>query len=140
MCLKSLFRKKEEKLFEDKPIPEVGVRYRFFDDGKTGYSRRYYATCLEVIPFKKAPGALKKRWKTETETCHWLYNPTTDYFIKCSIPHYEDELPVYFVRTLEGDWFSIDYPNDWMSGRLDVAGDYFTKAGWEGEEWSCPWD
>ena len=31
-------------------IPEIGKTYSFFDDGKTGFSRRYKATVLDIIP------------------------------------------------------------------------------------------
>lgn len=32
-------------------IPEIGKTYAFFDDGKTGFSRRYKATVTGIIPF-----------------------------------------------------------------------------------------
>lgn len=47
----------------------------------------------------------------------WLYEETTDYFVKCSIPTY-DEDDVWFVRTIEGGWFSIESTHDWMGGSL----------------------
>lgn len=31
-------------------IPEIGKTYAFFDDGKTGFSRRYKAMVLDIIP------------------------------------------------------------------------------------------
>ena len=51
----------------------------------------------------------------------WLYAEETDYFIKCDIPDY-DESPIIFVRTVDGEWFSIDVTNLWQSGELDVDG------------------
>lgn len=54
----------------------------------------------------------------------WLYAEETDYFIKCSIPEY-DENDVWFVRTVDGGWFSIDTNNWWMSGELDIDGKLF---------------
>lgn len=118
------------------PMPTVGQKYRFFDDGKTGYSRRYIAECLEIIPFDKADEQLKEAWLLNVQDCPWLYHTKTDYFIKCSISSYDNN-PVYFVRQRSGEWFSIDYPNWWMSGVLDVRGDYFTRAGWDESDWSC---
>ena len=32
-----------------KPIPEVGKIYKFYDDGKTGSSRRYWAKVKAII-------------------------------------------------------------------------------------------
>ena len=45
--------------FKGCPFPEIGKRYRFFDDGKTGFSRRYYAFCTRIIPFEEASEELK---------------------------------------------------------------------------------
>lgn len=47
----------------------------------------------------------------------WLYDEDTDYFIECLIPSY-DENSVWFVRDINGGWFSINTINSWMSGRL----------------------
>lgn len=51
----------------------------------------------------------------------WLYSEETDFFIKCSIPTYDDK-DVWFVRTIVGEWFSMDTEGSWMSGLLDVSG------------------
>lgn len=56
----------------------------------------------------------------------WLYAEETDYFIKCSIPEY-DENDVWFVRTVNGGWFSLDTNSWWMSGELDVDGRLFNN-------------
>ena len=103
-------------------VPEVGERIKFFDDGKTGYNRRYWATVLEIIPaeiVKTDNHKLYKGWKTAAKDCYWLYAKETDFFIKADVEEY-DEDPCYFVRTIQGDWFSIDYPHDWMGGLLDI--------------------
>lgn len=47
----------------------------------------------------------------------WLYEEETDFFVKCSIPEY-DELPIWFVRDIDGGWFSMDTEKTWMSGLL----------------------
>ena len=107
-------------------IPEIGKTYSFFDDGKTGLSRRYKATVLDKIPFEVVEELypeLFAGWKENLEECGLLYAPTTDFFVKCAIPKYDDDF-VYFVRDTRGDWFSIDYPHGWMSGLLDVDGEY----------------
>lgn len=110
-------------------IPEIGKTYSFFDDGKTGLSRRYKATVLDKIPFEVVEELypeLFSGWKENLEECGFLYAPTTDFFVKCAIPKYDDDF-VYFVRDTRGDWFSIDYPHGWMSGLLDVDGEYGEK-------------
>ena len=56
----------------------------------------------------------------------WLYAEETDYFVKCSIPNY-DENDVWFVRTIDGGWFSMDTKSWWMSGRLDIDGQLFNN-------------
>lgn len=112
-------------------IPEIGKTYAFFDDGKTGPSRRYKATITGIIPFhlvkEKFPD-LYYRWKSEVTTAAYLYAMETDYFVECSIPRYEniDDF-VYFVRDVNSDWFSIDFPHNWMGGLLDVDGEYSKK-------------
>lgn len=98
-------------------VPIVGEVRHFFDDGKMRDSRHYMATITEVIPYKRACQKLKKAWKKERWNCYWLYAYDTDYFIKCKVPKY-DEKPIYFVRTQDGGWFSIDFNGFWMGGRM----------------------
>lgn len=47
----------------------------------------------------------------------WCYAEDTDYFVRCSIPDYEDA-DVWFVRHVNGGWFSLNTVNWWMAGRL----------------------
>ena len=109
--------------------PEIGKTYAFFDDGKTGLSRRYKATVTGIIPFhliKTKYPELYSSWQLETRCTPDLYASSTDYFVECSIPKYDDDF-VYFVRDIKNGWFSIDYPHSWMSGLLDVDGEYGRK-------------
>ena len=110
-------------------MPEIGKTYAFFDDGKTGFSRRYKATILDIIPsnvVEELDPELFAGWKENFEAADFLYAPITDFFIKCSIPKYDDCF-VYFVRDTNDGWFSIDFPHNWMSGLLDVDGEYGRK-------------
>ena len=110
--------------------PEIGKTYAFFDDGKTGLSRRYKATVTGIIPFhliKTKYPELYYSWQRETRGTPDLYANSTDYFVECSMPKYEDDHLVYFVRDKSDGWFSIDYPHGWMSGLLDVDGEYGRK-------------
>ena len=110
-------------------IPEIGKTYAFFDDGKTGFSRRYKATVLGIVPFhliKTKYPELYCRWKSEIVGTTDLYANSTDYFVECLIPKYDDGF-VYFVRDTKDGWYSIDFPHNWMSGLLDVDGEYGRK-------------
>lgn len=51
----------------------------------------------------------------------WLYSEETDFFVKCTIPDYDDN-DVWFVRTVRGKWFSLNTVGTWMGGLLDVTG------------------
>lgn len=111
-------------------IPEIGRTYAFFDDGKTSFYRRYKATVLDIIPsnvVEELHPELFAGWKENLYEADFLYAPITDFFIKCSIPKYDDGF-VYFVRDTKNGWFSIDYPHGWMSGLLDVDGEYGRKS------------
>lgn len=110
-------------------IPEISKTYAFFDDGKTGLTRCYKALVLDIIPsnvVEELYPELFAGWKENIEAADFLYAPITDFFIRCSIPKYDGSF-VYFVRDKNDGWFSIDYPHSWMSGRLDVDGEYGRK-------------
>lgn len=93
---------KHYKNLEDVNNIIIGKTYIDYDDGKIKPSRESEVVIIEKIPFKKASVELHNMWVTEVETCHWLYNPVTDYFLKTS----KDE---YYVRTLNNGWFSIGW-------------------------------
>jgi hypothetical protein len=63
--------------------------------------------------------SLYEQWKEEVLNHDWLYAVDTDYFIECSCPKY-DEDNLWFVRTKDGGWFSMNIQNSWQSGRLDI--------------------
>lgn len=135
-------------------VPVIGEQYHFFDDGKICKSRHYMATVLDIITPEQAKDIYMNYQGTETsvslytiwreeidshrqgntfkvltsgsmeEGAPWLYAEETDYFIKCSIPVY-DENDVWFVRTINGEWFSLNTVGTWMAGGLDVSGEKF---------------
>lgn len=109
------------------PVPEVGKEYHIFDDGKLSPSRHYMTNIVEVIPFEgmDLDSDLIDVWTIEKEECDFLYAQETDYFIRAESDF--DENPLYFVRTLDGGWFSIDYPDTWMGARLDIDGELYKK-------------
>lgn len=117
-----------------KPIPELNKEYHIFDDGKIRPSRHYKCIITDIIPFSECTDkALLEAWEREATECTWLFAKETDYFIKANSGF--DENPLYFVRTLAGNWFSIDYPNWWMGARLDIDGTLYKQmVEWYGED------
>lgn len=114
------------KPYEEQPVPEVGKEYHIFDDGKIKPSRHYIAKILEVIPVGDCKDEeLLSAWKSNVESSYWLYNTKTDYFVKAESDF--DENYLYFVRTRDGGWFSIDVNSWWQSARLDTDGSIYKK-------------
>ena len=107
--------------FDEKPIPKVNQTCMFFDDGKISYSRMYQATVKQVMVYDDAPDKVKKAFERESKTHDWIWNKTTDYIIACDIRDYDKNL-IWFARTVDGGWFSMDVDKEWQGGRLDVDG------------------
>jgi len=96
-------------------LPEIGVTYNTFDDGKIRESRRYEVTINEITPFEDIDKETLNLWLKEVEDCFWLYNTETDYFIKGNL---ENGKLVTYCRTKDTGWFGL---GEW-GGRLDVDG------------------
>lgn len=107
--------------FDEKPIPKVNQTCMFFDDGKISYSRMYQATVKQVMVYDDAPDKVKKAFERESKTHDWIWNKTTDYIVACDIKDYDNNL-IWFARTTDGGWFSMDVDKSWQGGRLDVDG------------------
>lgn len=107
--------------FNENPIPKVNQTYMFFDDGKISYSRMYQATVKQVMVYDNAPDKVKKAFERESKTHDWIWNKTTDYIIACDIKDYDKNL-IWFARTVDGGWFSMDVDKSWQGGRLDIDG------------------
>lgn len=109
-------------------LPEPGKTLAVYDDGKIRFSRLNFAKVLEVIPYDKASKELKEELVNKSINDYWIFNPTTPYFIKCEIPHYNWEtrkdylVERYFAWSKHDYWFDIfsGFMND---GELDVTGD-----------------
>lgn len=143
---------------EKDPIPVIGEKYHFFDDGKISLGRHSIATVTDIITPEQAKSIIINRiewngveeythvmflydiWRAEVDEHRqstnfkvlaagaslepgepWLYAEETDYFIKCSIPEYDKE-DIWFVRMVNGSWFSMNTVKGWMTGSLDVTG------------------
>jgi hypothetical protein len=113
-------------------VPEVGKDYHIFDDGKIKLSRHYIAKIVELISPEDAKDItdLVENWEQEKSECPWLFAETTDYFVRARSESY-DINSLYFVRTVDGGWFSVDFPNIWMGARLDIDGSLYEKM----KEW-----
>lgn len=129
-------------------IPQKDKTYKFYDDGKT--SREYDAVVLRILSKDEAKAikfkarldddnelstyydkswgfdeqytfhkSLYDIWENAVKNIDWVFSNDTDWFIECSIPLY-DEYPIWFVRTNNGGWFSLDIQSSWQGGLLDV--------------------
>lgn len=136
-------------------IPEIGKVYKFYDDGKVRVSRQYDATILNIITKEDAKKvmfstycneytswepttnvyhdeepvgemSLYDKWIEESSYKDWIFAEDTDYFIECDIPDY-DENRIWFTRTKEGGWFSLDIQSGWQGGILDVTNELTEK-------------
>ena len=112
----------KQNKFDEKPIPKVNQTCMFFDDGKISYSRMYQATVKQVMVYGDAPDKVKKAFERESKTHDWIWNKTTDYIIACDIKDYDKNL-IWFARTVDGGWFSMDVDKSWQGGRLDIDGE-----------------
>lgn len=118
-----------------KNLPQVGVIYHFWDDGKTSASRHYLAKVEELIPIGDAARVkveniyqnLLNVWVNQKKEHYWIYSQETDYIVRCSIPCYDDD-PIYFARTKDGGWFSMDVTGWWQGGRLDITGEIYKSV------------
>ena len=105
------------------PLPEIGKRYHFFEDGKSGPSRHYIIEVTNIVPFETVTDVeLLDAYKVEVEECDFLYSPKTDYFVygRKVLPNntldMDDEF--IFIRTYYGGWFS--FGRWFIDGQLDV--------------------
>ena len=58
-------------------------------------------------------------WMCQKEMADWVFADETPYFIKISIPTY-DENDLYCVSMKHGGWFSLDIQSGWQGGILDI--------------------
>lgn len=147
---------------ELKPIPEVGKEYHFWDDGKCGPDRHYICRVERIISMKhvnniiidnaiinwddKTDKAIFGRkplldiWVEQKKLHDWILAKNTDYFIEVSCPTY-DENNLWFVRSTDGGWFSMDIQSGWQGGILDITGAIFEVVINEWEFEGCgTWD
>ena len=126
-----------------KPIPEVGKYYHFFDDGKTSPGRHYIARVERIVPISDSPEILVPYmdpyleelvsrslwdiWNSEKTETAWVFSDKTDVLIEASCPKY-DENKLWFARTKNGGWFSMDIQSGWQGGLLDVTSEVYESV------------
>lgn len=143
-----------------KTIPKIGERYPLFDDGKLNDTRLYYGDVLRVLTPEEAKDekvlrleqlteglsrskddyglverSLVEVWMDEIKKADFLFSTETDYFVEVTAPEY-DEYNLWFVRTKEGGWFSMDIQSDWQGCELDVDGSLLEELERRYEEFS----
>ena len=143
-----------------KTIPKIGERYPLFYDGKLNDTRLYYGDVLRVLTPEEAKDekvlrleqlteglsrskddyglverSLVEVWMDEIKKADFLFSPETDYFVEVTSPEY-DEHNLWFVRTKEGGWFSMDIQSDWQGCELDVDGSLLEEMERRYEEFS----
>ena len=113
--------------YKEQPVPEVGREYHIFDDGKVRPSRHNICKIYKVIPFDECDDLeLLESWRDEVSRAYWLFSPETDYFVDGTVKKEDGVFEIHhFVRTFDGGWFSINYPEYWMAYRLDIDGSLF---------------
>lgn len=126
-----------------KPVPEVGKYYHFWDDGKTSPGRHYIARVERLVPIADSaniivqhfdydigdlvPRSLLFVWNLEKDEKDWIFAENTDYLVEVSCPKY-DENNLWFARTADGGWFSVDIQSSWQGGKLDVTGEIYDSV------------
>jgi len=133
-----------EKTEGKKALPKIGEYYHFFDDGKCSMSRHYICRVERIITPEESKNikVTVPRWDYKTNenykeeislwdryheqiSGHDVYDKNgTDFLIEASCPVFDDD-NLWFIRTGDGGWFSIDIQNCWQGGRLDITGEIF---------------
>ena len=124
--------------------PEIGKEYHFWVDGKVSPSRHYICKVVDIISLEQSKDimleftqfdymcgyfnppfeevikmSLYDIWMYQKESCYWVFANETPYFVKISIPTYDDN-DLYCAYMKDGGWFSLDIQSGWQGGILDI--------------------
>lgn len=125
---KQVYRDNYDGIKRDKVIvkvPKKGEQFMFFDNGVYSLDRMYQAKVLNVYTPENVPSFVKEFFQKEFYRTNPFYdhnengNCITDVYIECFISRY-DVNNIWFVRTSDGGFYSLDIQNNQQSGRLDV--------------------
>jgi hypothetical protein len=119
-------------------LPKINEFYHFWDDGKTGPSRHYICKIERIVNLKEAKKILlnymgeevlplSRIWEMEKDEHDWIFADETDVLIEASCPKY-DEHRLWFARTKQNGFFSLNIQNSWQGGRLDMDGTIYNNA------------
>lgn len=132
--------------------PEIEKEYHFWDDGKVSPSRHYICKVVDIISLEQAKDimleftqfdymcdyfsppfeevikmSLYDIWMYQKESCDWVFADETPYFVKISIPTYDDN-DLYCACMKGGGWFSLDIQSGWQGGVLDIDGEKWNNT------------
>lgn len=143
-------KKKNQEL-----LPEIGKYYHFFDDGKTSPSRHYIARVERIVPISDSPDILVPYmdpyldelvprslwdiWNIQKVDIDWVFSEKTDVLLEVSCPKY-DQNNLWFAKTKDGGWFSMDIQSGWQGGRLDVTGEIYEAVLKDAEKYGMDTD
>lgn len=122
-----------------KNLPIEGKYYNFFENGLVSPSTHFICRVERIIPIEESQATLFLEYcDLETGECYrdklwniWvdnkdlypnIFSESTDCFIECSCPKFEEEL-LYLARTINGGWFSMNIQNKYQLGELDITGE-----------------
>ena len=124
------------------PIPKKGETYYFYLCGKIKIKDEFEAIIEQVIPYEEGEQYCVRQYYAELEdvvetpildiwlenqdSTFWLLAETTDYIIEASIPNLTP-CKIYFARTIDGEWYSLEVNTPRHLGLLDVTGEYHNK-------------
>lgn len=126
-------------MIEKTSVPELYGYYDFWDNDRREEKYHYFAWVMDIITPDRAKNiilpvpthnfddgtvtnvemSLYERWEEEVLFCNDIYQDFTDFFIKANIPGYSEN-PVYFVRSKDGTWYSIDTTEINTKGKLEI--------------------
>ena len=97
---------------------KIGEIYNYFDDGKITPQRLCKVEIINIISKNEISKEIYELWKEESQSCDWIYNSNTDFFIEGDLLlnlSGSSKEKIYFVRSKNNTWFSLG----WWAGYLD---------------------
>lgn len=107
----------------NKPVPLKGGVYHAFDDGKINPDRHMLLRVLDVWGRISMKPWMIAVMKYNAEKAHWIFNDDTDYFIETICDKTGEKL--WFARSKDGGWYSLQVESHMDSCLLDVNGSFW---------------
>lgn len=107
-----------------KRVPKIGEKFHFFDAGRKNSNRHFIVEIIDIVPWRYITiKNIKKLIIKELERSPELFAKTSDFVCQGKILGLPLE-PIWFTRTIDGDWYSIGF----WSGLLDIDGTVFESV------------